>query len=866
MQDYTLLKTRPSITDVRETSAIVSWDTTQDVDSYAANYWIQYRKLKQSWDKVVVVAVPKAPKYSRTLTGLRIGGAYEVRVLVIDSDGKFQETGSLTTKFRTVCGRPTSPPNSVKIDNSSADSVLITWENPPRESWFCWSANVTLEVNGTTESLNLTEPGVNATDRFVVPTRPFTELTVRLRLDTPDGTSSQWTSLWTVRSAEDAPSEVRQLQMTRSFARQASFTWLAPATPNGRIRDYGVVYRPLRPVIPCRVIEQAETKLIVPMSSQRVNLEKLRPYTVYIISVHAVTVKPGPEFSTNFTTEQDVPEGTPTALNYSKKTVDKYEIFWGPVPCELANGVVRHYYLELDSADPWESRLVNHTTGDMRLVFWNLLPYTRYRAEVFAENDAGRSQVAAELNFTTSPAAPPPPSNLTADQLSRTNLSLSWRPPYPPQGVLERYQIKFRTNALRSNSTLLNVDQYQCSSENSDLERHCFTVSNLLPVTIYRFSVRAFNRGTTHGPYSDELEIETGETVPDAPGSVRCVRREENSLKIQWDEPHRTNGILKHYRVNVSLTHSFSSSVNASTRPRAVVLEDLTTREYNLSDLYPGTTYRVCVQASTSAGFGDAVCDLFSTRAADPVVPMEPRVNGIVNSTINITLNSVDFVKGPITAYYVFVVRGSQDVKGPVVPVNFSDAQEMQLGYYTAAKFSHKEVRELSDFVLGAGNVVGGFENPPLNDATPYRIGLLVASNFSGEVRYGYRLSEPVVVGETDETSEIGIVLAAVLALLVLLALMSAALTCFCIRRRSGPDSQRKKSAQDPLSRLSKRDDSCLSDMRMTLSMDTGDFLNMTKIPKEGLPSKPAPATELQEYVTNGQAQDMDKYANFEIA
>ncbi|CAN7999415.1 unnamed protein product, partial [Ixodes pacificus] len=469
-----------------------------------------------------------------------------------------------------------------------------------------------------------------------------------------------------------APSEVRQLQMTRSFARQASFTWLPPATPNGRIREYGVAYRPLRLVLPCSSIEQAETKLIVPISSQRVNLEELHPYTTYTISVHAVTLKPGPESTTNFTTEQAVPEGAPTALNYSKGTGDEYVIFWGPVPCELANGVVRRYYLELDSADPWDSRLVNHTTGDMRLGFSDLLPYTRYRAKVYAENDAGRSQVAAELNFTTSPAAPPSPRNLTAHQLSRTSLSLSWCPPYPPHGVLERYQIKFRTNGIRSNPTLLNVDQYQCFPENSDLERHCFTVSNLLPVTIYHFSVRAFNRGTTHGPYSDELEIETGEMVPDAPASVRCARREENSLKIQWDEPQRTNGIIKHYRVNVSLTHSFSSSVNASTRPRAVVLEDLTTREYTLSDLYPGTTYRVCVQASTSAGFGDAVCDLISTRAADPVVSTEPRLNDIVNSTINIALNPVDFAKGPITAYYVFVVRGSQDVEGPVVPVNFS--------------------------------------------------------------------------------------------------------------------------------------------------------------------------------------------------
>ncbi|KAG0435379.1 hypothetical protein HPB47_018522 [Ixodes persulcatus] len=126
-----VLSKRPtSVTDVNDTSAIVSWDSTQDVDSYAANYWIQYRKLNEPWEKVVVVAVPKAPKYTRTLTGLRSGSAYEVRVLVIDSDGKFQETGSLTTKFRTLCGRPTSPPTNVKIDNSSATSVLITWEVP----------------------------------------------------------------------------------------------------------------------------------------------------------------------------------------------------------------------------------------------------------------------------------------------------------------------------------------------------------------------------------------------------------------------------------------------------------------------------------------------------------------------------------------------------------------------------------------------------------------------------------------------------------------------------------------------------------------------------------------------------------------
>ncbi|KAM7284515.1 hypothetical protein ISCGN_001609, partial [Ixodes scapularis] len=127
------------------------------------------------------------------------------------------------------------------------------------------------------------------------------------------------------------PSEVRELQMTRSFPRRASFTWLPPATPNGHIRDYEVAYKPLRPVLPCSPIEQTETKLIVPMSTQRVNLEELRPYTAYIISVHAVTVEPGPELTTNFTTEQDGDTGLPKLSGSNATFPPKALVLWDHV-------------------------------------------------------------------------------------------------------------------------------------------------------------------------------------------------------------------------------------------------------------------------------------------------------------------------------------------------------------------------------------------------------------------------------------------------------------------------------------------------------------------------------------------------------
>ncbi|CAN7990345.1 unnamed protein product, partial [Ixodes hexagonus] len=162
-----------------------------------------FQKLNDSWNEVLVPSTAGSDTLSTTLKGLRSGDTYEVRVLVIDTGGKFREIGALISKFRTLCGEPKSPPKNVKIDNSSAGSISISWQNPTRDSWLCWSVNVSLEVNGTIVSFNLTQPSIVPNDRFVMPTRPFTQVSVRLRLDTPDGTSSQWTEQWIVTSAED---------------------------------------------------------------------------------------------------------------------------------------------------------------------------------------------------------------------------------------------------------------------------------------------------------------------------------------------------------------------------------------------------------------------------------------------------------------------------------------------------------------------------------------------------------------------------------------------------------------------------------------------------------------------------------------
>ncbi|KAK8776983.1 hypothetical protein V5799_029672 [Amblyomma americanum] len=114
-------------------------------------------------------------------------------------------------------------------------------------------------------------------------------------------------------------------------------------------------------------------------------------------------------------------------------------------------------------------------------------------------------------------------------------------------------------------------------------------------------------------------------------------------------------------------------------------------------------------------------------------------------NTVNVSLTAVEFQEGPLTAYYLLVVKKAHEVVAPIRLLNFSSAEDTGLGYYVAARFTPDEVGSRLRFVVGAGDVVGGFENPPLEAGAPYSFGFVAESNFLGDAIYGYRLTTPVI-------------------------------------------------------------------------------------------------------------------------
>ncbi|XP_077549260.1 receptor-type tyrosine-protein phosphatase T-like [Haemaphysalis longicornis] len=859
---YPLLKRQPLVSGISDKEAIIQfypWTKNQDDgEGQPKEYRIQFKVANETWSTQTVAALPKKEVYTRTLTRLRSGTDYHVRVLVVDADGNYRERGAAVETFRTACGSPKMAPQNVTIDNSSTSEIVVKWKNPGREQWFCWSVSVILEVNGVygkNKEFNLTQSGSTSVEEDRISVKPYTRVIIRLRLRTPNNMYSPWTQKYNVTSAEDAPSMVSHVQLKKDGAREALLSWGPPQEANGILRRYWVLYKPLAFRIQgCHQLEQTPTKVDVPASLTTVNLTALRPYTKYQVSVSAETILPGRPFNTTFDTTASVPEGAPTNFHHSR-TAGYDTLGWSSVPCNFANGANQSYYLELESNDPWESELRMANVISPYFQYQDLVPYTQYKAKVFAQNEEGRSPKHASLNFRTAPADPPAPTQLDAAQLSQDAVTLSWKAPYPPYGVLNHYQLKFFKSTERSLYTERAFQPAHCDRR-SEL-KHCYTVNGLEPNQLYFFAVRAKNNGTGYSPYSEELQIETKEMPPGPPVNITSSGETEDSLKIEWEPPQRRNGKLLQYKVQSRVAHTFNAMLTESWKPYPTTLAASKNREFYLRGLFPGSTYEVCIQASTSAGFGEALCGNFSTKASAPVVQMEPVIGKIINSTVSIVLTPVDFVRGPITGYYLLVVRQGESVDEPLKLVNFSTAENQRLGYYVAAHLTPNQLDNGPvNFVVGGGNVTGLFENPPLTDTTPYRFALVAESNFAGDVLYGYRLTAPVIVNSGGSVG-LGAIIGGIAVLLILI-IVAVCATYYYLRKKEvvayGSKTPSKRSLKGHLSRLSKLDENSMSESRMTLNMESSDSVNVTAVPNGGLPSNPVPVKRLQEHAIQGQA------------
>ena len=203
--------------------------------------------------------------------------------------------------------------------------------------------------------------------------------------------------------------------------------------------------------------------------------------------------------------------------------------------------------------------------------------------------------------------------------LNSTAVQLSWQYPGSPNGEIRGYSILYSSipdnEMIILSITLDTID---------DISNQTTVVSRLTPFTLYGFHVRAFSFGDQNerpnfvhiGISTDEIRVRTDEdgkiysytfirvittclhAVPGAPTNFVVQAITSTMVRVSWNVPNVTNGILLNY------TLIFSNGIETS-----VIRYNNNTFEATINNLNKYTEYRFIIFANTSAGAGDNATD-----------------------------------------------------------------------------------------------------------------------------------------------------------------------------------------------------------------------------------------------------------------
>ncbi|XP_074620364.1 uncharacterized protein LOC141879126 isoform X2 [Acropora palmata] len=137
-----------------------------------------------------------------------------------------------------------------------------------------------------------------------------------------------------------------------------------------------------------------------------------------------------------------------------------------------------------------------------------------------------------------------------------------------------------------------------------------YIANDLTPATKYSFYLQACTDGDD-SPLSDIVMILTLESVPSAPQRLRVLTKTTSQIKITWEAPAISNGVLRGYQVDV--------------RGRTYNL-DIQEDYFILSSLPPDTEFKFQVYALTSKGRGEPAILNASTDDLASYAPPKPVV------------------------------------------------------------------------------------------------------------------------------------------------------------------------------------------------------------------------------------------------
>uniref|UniRef100_A0A8C7ZGN0 Neural cell adhesion molecule L1 n=1 Tax=Oryzias sinensis TaxID=183150 RepID=A0A8C7ZGN0_9TELE len=152
---------------------------------------------------------------------------------------------------------------------------------------------------------------------------------------------------------------------------------------------------------------------------------------------------------------EDVPLEGPLGVGIELKNSTTVEARWAPIDKEKVRGHLLGYKIHLT----WKGYRSHHGHGstvsettivektepnEKRKVISKLRPFSKYDLAVTVFNNKGEGPSSEMVPFMTEEGVPGPPEILNLRSLSETEMTMEWKPPIHPNGILTGYVLQYQ--------------------------------------------------------------------------------------------------------------------------------------------------------------------------------------------------------------------------------------------------------------------------------------------------------------------------------------------------------------------------------------------------------------------------------------
>uniref|UniRef100_A0A3Q3QZ62 Fibronectin n=1 Tax=Monopterus albus TaxID=43700 RepID=A0A3Q3QZ62_MONAL len=369
------------------------------------------------------------------------------------------------------------------------------------------------------------------------------------------------------------------------------------------------------------LIEQGQD---LPRSSTSVNINELLPGRKYTVNVYEVT--DGGEDNLILTTSQTTAPDAPTDHEVEEVGETSIVISWEK-PLAPITGY-RVVYTPSIEGESTELMLPETATS---VTLSDLRPGKAYNISIYAVEDSLESEpVFVQVNTTGDPLPDEvaSPTDLQFFEVSDKKIVLTWT---GPASDVSGYRV-----------TVTPVDEFGSPQREMSLpvsQNSYVEVTNLLPGTLYRFSVYTIHSGEESLPLIGEQT-----TKPDAPTDIHFQNVTEDSAVMLWFAPHSK---ITGYRLFLTVEGS---------NPKQLRLP-APLSQYTLLNLKPATEYTATLHAEQDNTLSVGETAVFTTS---------PPMGSAPHFSTDITDTSIIISWTPVPHIgYKLTVRPSQGGEAP---------------------------------------------------------------------------------------------------------------------------------------------------------------------------------------------------------